>query len=332
MLTVQQERLDRWKDYLSELLNRPSQVKEAVLNRISQIDEAEELATLPDSEEIENAILSLNNNKSPGEDGLPAEIFKYGGAELHSEILRLFLRILEEENVPDELKNVRIVSIYKNKGSRSDCNNYRGIALLAVAGKLLTKIIQNRIAKTLVDTTVTDSQCGFRTARRTCDMIFAARQLQEECIEQQRSLYAIFIDLTKAFDTVNRDALWFVLQKEGFPLKVINILKSLHTGMTGSVVVDGDVTSSFPISTGVKQGCVIASTLFIVYFDAMPQEALQNCDAGVYIRFRTDGSLFNLPRLRAKSRVKYVLIQELLYADDCGVLAHSEKRHSDLDG
>ena len=156
-------------------------------------------------------------------------------------------------------------------------------------------------------------------------MIFAARQLQEECIEQQRSLYAIFIDLTKAFDTLNRDALWFVLQKKGFPLKVINIIKPLHTGMTGSVVVDGDVTSSFPISTGVKQGCVIASTLFIVYFDAMPQEALQNCDAGVYIRFRTDGSLFNLARLRAKSKVKYVLIQELLYADNCGIFAHSEK-------
>ena len=57
----------------------------------------------------------------------------------------------------------------------------------------------------------------------------------------------------------------------------------------------------------------------------MQQEALQNCDAGVYIRFRTDGSLFNLARLRAKSKVKHVLIQELLYDDDCGIFAHSEK-------
>ena len=325
LLTDQQERLDRWKEHFSELLNQPSEVDEAVLDRIPQYLEAGELAVQPTVAEIDKAILSLSNNRAPGEDGLPAEIFKHGGMELRNEIHRLFLKIWDEEKVPTELKNAKIVSIYKNKGSRSDCNNYRGIALLAVAGKMLTKILQMRIAIVLLDTAVTESQCGFRSGKGTCDMIFAARQLQEKCIEQQKSLYAVFIDLTKAFDTVNRDALWHVLRKKGFPQKIINIIKSLHTGMSGSVVVDGDTTSSFPISTGVKQGCVIGPTLFILYFDAMLQEALQNCTSGIYIKFRTDGSLFNLARLRAKTKVNHAIIQELLYADDCGIFAHSEE-------
>lgn len=133
-------------------------------------------------------------------------------------------------------------------------------------------------------------------------MIFAARQMQEKCIEQPKSLYAIFIDLTKAFDTVNRNALWGVFAQMGIPPKIANILNSLHTGMLGIISVDGKLTDSFHISTGVKQGCMIAPILFIIYFDAMLQEALSGCAEGIFLRFRTDGPLFNLAMLRAQGK------------------------------
>ena len=138
------------------------------------------------------------------------------------------------------------------------------------------------------------------------------------------NLFAVFIDLTEAFDTVNRSALWCVLRKRGIPPKITNIIISLHEGMLGTVKINGERTESFEMTTGVKQGCVIAPILFILYFDAMPKEAISNCTKGIYIRFRTDDSLFNLARLRAEAKTSMNLVQELLYADDCGIFAHSE--------
>lgn len=94
--------------------------------------------------------------------------------------------------------------------------------------------------------------------------------------------------------------------------------------MLGTVKINGERTESFEMTTGVKQGCVIAPILFILYFDTMLKEAISNCTKGIYIRFRTDGSLFNLARLRAQTKTSMDLVQELLYADDCGIFAHSE--------
>ena len=90
-------------------------------------------------------------------------------------------------------------------------------ALLSVAGKLLARVMLIRLLTYVVDTVVPESQCGFRRARSTTDMIFVARLLQKKCREQHRDLFIAFIDLTKTFDTVKRDLLWKVLGKVGCP-------------------------------------------------------------------------------------------------------------------
>ena len=90
--------------------------------------------------------------------------------------------------------------------------------------------------------------------------------------------------------------------------------------MLGTVKINGERSESFEMTNGVKQGCVIAPILFILYFDAMLKEAISNCTKEIYIRFRTDGSLFNLARLRAQTKTSMNLVQELLYADDCASL------------
>ena len=65
----------------------------------------------------------------------------------------------------------------------------------------------NRLIPTLAERNLPESQCGFRPNRSTVDMVFAVRQVQEKCMEQNINLYSVFIDLAKAFDTVNREAL-----------------------------------------------------------------------------------------------------------------------------
>jgi hypothetical protein len=83
-------------------------------------------------------------------------------------------------------------------------------------------------------------------------MIFAVKQIQEKCLWQNMSLYSIFIDLTKAFDTVNREALWVILRKLGCPEKFTSLIRLFHDDMTGEVLSDGELSENFKISYGVK--------------------------------------------------------------------------------
>ena len=88
---------------------------------------------------------------------------------------------------------------------------------------------------------------------------------------------------------------------------------------------NGSLSGSFPISNGVKQGCVLALTLFSIFFSIMLREVKEDLPDGIYIRLRTDGSLFNLRRLLERTKTIEELITELLFADDCALLAHTEE-------
>ena len=116
----------------------------------------------------------------------------------------------------------------------------------------------NRINDSLADSILPESQCGFQSGRDTADMVFAARQIQEKCREQHKDIYFVFIDLTKAFNTVSRDGLWKILTKHGCPDKFVNIIKSFHLGMQVRVLDQGSFFEPFSVTNGVKQGCVLA--------------------------------------------------------------------------
>ena len=171
---------------------------------------------------------------------------------------------------------------------------------------------------------VSESQCGFRSGRGCVDMIFSACQVQEKCIEQPVSLYQVFVDVTKAFDTVNRDALWKVLGKLGCPPTFVYMFRELHRDMKAQVAFNGRLSDEISIDNDVKQGDIPAPTLFSIYFAVLLGYAFSGCDVGVLLRFRTSGKVFNLRRFNAKLKVFHDLIRELLYADDSDFLDHTE--------
>ncbi|KAI0208446.1 hypothetical protein LSAT2_006873, partial [Lamellibrachia satsuma] len=149
------------------------------------------------------------------------------------------------------MRDATIVTLYKNKGDRSDFNNYRGISLLSIVGKAFARVLLIRLQK-LASRVYPESQCRFRAGRSTIDMIFSVRQLQEKCREQGMPLYVAFIDLTMAFDLVSRKGLFRLLEKISCPPKLCSMVASFHENMKGTVVYDGSTSEPFPVCSGVK--------------------------------------------------------------------------------
>ena len=139
-------------------------------------------------------------------------------------------------------------------------------------------------------------------------MVFSLKQLQEKCKEQCKPLYIPFIDLTKAFDFVSRDGLFKILKKIGCALTLLSIISSFHENTHSTISFNCTSYQTFKITSGVKQGCVLAPTLFGIFFSTLLQYAFQDSQ-GVFLHTRSDGKLFNLAGLRAKTRVKTILIQ-----------------------
>ena len=137
--------------------------------------------------------------------------------------------------------------------------------------------------------------------------------------------YMTFVDLTKAFDTISREGLWKIMAKFGCPAKFIAMVRQFHDGMLARVQNDDEFSDPFPVTNGVKQGCVLASSLFSILFSAMLTDVFQDSCNGIPIRYCFDGKLFNLRRLQAKSKVQTEVLDELLFADDMAKGAPTEE-------
>ena len=108
------------------------------------------------------------------------KVFKSGGPALLTKLTEQFKSFCDNETLPQEFKDASIVHIYKRNGDKRSCDNHRGISLLAIAGKILARVLLNRLLKHLQQGHLPESQCGIRAGRGTIDMVFAARQLQKK--------------------------------------------------------------------------------------------------------------------------------------------------------
>nr|VZI28350.1 unnamed protein product [Spirometra erinaceieuropaei] len=317
--------LQRWAEHFRGVLNRPSVISDAAIERLPQAKTNVDLDLPPSLQETIRAVQQLSSGKAPGSDAIPAEVYKHGGPQLMDHLTALFQKMWRQGEVPQDFKDATIVHLYKRKGNRQVFDNRRGISLLNTAGKIFARILLNRLNNHREQGLLPESQCGFRRHRGTTDMIFAARQLQEKCQEMRTHLYSTFVDLMKAFDTVNREGLWKIMQKFGCPERFNQMVRQLHDGMMARFTDNGAVSEAFAVTNGVKQGCVLAPTLFSLMFSVMLMDAYRDERPGIRIAYRTDGHLLNQRRMHFQSRVSTTTVHELLFADDCALNTTSEE-------
>ena len=134
------------------------------------------------------------------------------------------------------------------------------MTLLSVPGKVFPRIVLERVRHHLLEHQHPEQPPSPK--RSTIDHILALRVLTERRREFQQGLLAAYVDLCKAFDSVNRDALWRILGLRGVPPKLINLMSELYSGTESAVKCGGTISDLFLVITVVRQGCVLAPTLF----------------------------------------------------------------------
>ena len=272
LLTEPKEIEERWREYFEELLNvEDMEVEEERNVEIQQEQHGEDLNEIS-IQEVKEALKKMRSGKAPGDDELPIELFKAAGEGCVEWLRNILNNVWKEERVPHDWHKAIVCPIYK-KGSKSDCANYRGISLLSHVGKVYERIIEKRL-RSCVEEKLGTWQHGFRPNRSTTDLVFTLKMILEKSWEWDIDKFVAFIDLEKAFDRINRNSLWRVLQHQDYGInpKMIRIIKSIYENTESRVKNRELVSEWFSIKTGVRQGGVLSPLLFIIYMDRCLKE------------------------------------------------------------
>ena len=286
-------------------------------------------------QELINVIRSLANGKAVGPDGVSIELFNItlnGDTALRLRLLDIVVRVWRVRDVPQQRKYAIIVVLHKKK-DRTECGNYRGISLVAHAGKILLKTIAHRLNEYCGRLGILpEEQSGFRPNRCTIDMMFVIRRLQELARKKRTSLYVCFINLTKAYDSIDRTFLWTVLARPGVPQNLVSVIRQFHDGMRTCVRLDDRVCSRWlAVKQGLRQGCVLALILFNIFFAAVINVAStrSKADKGIIdalVHLRKKRGAGRRGEATAGKSVLSTPLWGMLYADDAGVVSELPER------
>uniref|UniRef100_A0A8D9ADY8 Craniofacial development protein 2 n=1 Tax=Cacopsylla melanoneura TaxID=428564 RepID=A0A8D9ADY8_9HEMI len=303
LIIEEAEQLERWREHFEEILNQHSttQITDVENSSLETVDQNISVGP-PTKQEIVNAIRELKNSKAPGNDNLPPEVFKQDPITSANILHPIFCEIWENEQIPKEWKKGLLVKLPK-KGDLTECRNWRGITLLPIPSKILTRVILNRIKDT-IDSKLRREQAGFRKNCSCVDLINTLRIILEQSMEYQTPLYLAFIDFEKAFDSIQRTVIWKVLKDYGVPAKLVNIVKETYDEYECQVIHQNKLTDPFPVQTGVKQGCLLSPILFLMVLDKVMKKVNEERRRGIRWKLTE-------------------ILEDIDYADDLCLLSHN---------
>lgn len=255
--------------------------------------------------EVKNVIMKSKNGKSSGVDEIPYEVLKY---DCVIEVIhRLFMLCFESHIIPSVWRQAIICPILKDSNSDPRVPlNYRGISLLSTIYKMYSSILNNRLVSYLEDNSLlVDEQNGFRRERSCADHVFTLNSI----VQNRKETFVAFIDLQKAFDTVDRDLLKFSLLQNGIDGDFYNSIKSIYGNTVSCVRVSELCTDWFFTSAGVRQGDNLSPTLFALFINDLAKE---------------------IKELRKGITVGEINLSILLYADDIALLSDSKENLQEI--
>ena len=304
VVTEGKEVKEIWQQYTEELYRRDPNATDSFNENIYE-DEPEVMEI-----EVKEALRHISNRKSAGCDGIPIALLKAGGEEAVKVMTGLCNCIWKRKEWPTDWKKSVYVPIYE-KGDKQECGNYRTIALISHASKVLLRIIQRRLEVFLIPELPIE-QAGFRRGRGTRDHIANLRWMMEKAREHQRDLYMCFIDYKKAFDCVDHERMWVILRDMGVPVHLIVLLRRLYTNQEATVRTEFGETDNIDIGKRVRQGCILSPLLFNIYAENIVREALEEWERGISIGGR--------------------MVTNLRYADDTTLLTGTQEDLIELAG
>ena len=257
-------------------------------------------------EEIRKVIKNMKNNKAAGIDKIIPELLK-GVDDQMLDVIELLLNLIFEKGVFPEEWTLGVITILFKDGETNDLNNYRGITLLSMLGKILVGVLNNRLIDLINKERILDeNQGGFREGYRTTDHLFTLHALINHYIKvEKKELFLCFVDFRKAFDKVSHCILWMKLFKYGISGKFMTLVKSMYEQVKSCVKSRSGLTYYFKYKRGVRQGCLLSPVLFSLFLNDLQGYLLEGGANGITL---WDIKIFSL-----------------LYADDLVLIAESEE-------
>ena len=301
-----EERKSKWFDNFSSLLGNPPSVPDDTFIICPLVPAELPIQTGPFTKnELATAIKATKRGGAVGIDAIPIEIWE--SKEFSPYLLQLCNQGLVDHKKPSQWSQSSIVPIYK-KGDTSVPGNYRGISLNSIAAKLYNKIILNRI-QPFVDPILSWTQNGFWKSRSTLYNILTLRHIIESIKSKNLALAMVFIDFSKAFDSIHRERMFQILSAYGIPTSIINAIKLIYENSCAHVITPDGETKFFNILSGIFQGDTLAPFLFVIVLDYSLRQAYgSKPDIGITIKPRKG------------SRKPEIRIKDSSYADDIALL------------
>ncbi len=257
------------KEITSCKSKRTQPVSSSPISSISSIELTEE--------EVCHALQNLDPSKAHGPDGLPSRILKECAHQLAPSIHYLFTKSLKISQVPAEWKLANIIPIHK-KGNKNHVKNYRPISLLSIVSKTLERCVLNHISHH-IQSNIHSAQFGFVSGRSCATQLLSILNIIGKNLDKGLQTDVVFMDIAKAFDTVDHSKMLQKLWEFGFSGSVLLWLKNYLSGRFQRVTVHGATSQSLPITSGVPQGSLLR---FSVYINDLPNHLSSSTGVGLF--------------------------------------------------
>lgn len=283
----------------NQILNQPSEVENHILDFFKSLYSAEAVGNRTDlalqriiqegslandqlmneitTTEIFFAIKSSASRKSPGKDGIPKEFYAKAFNIIHAQ-LNLILNEMLTGNIPEKMLE-GIIVLCRKKSEDKTIRGYRPISLLNFDYKILSRILKQRLEKVLVENNLLNASQKCSNAKR--NIFEAVNAIKDRIIELNHKLRhgkLISFDLDHAFDRVNHNFLYNVLRNFRFNPRFVLLLEKIMSVSSSRLLLNGNLSPSFPIQRSVRQGDPLSMHLFVLYLHPLLEKLTAICN------------------------------------------------------